>query len=183
MPPPRRSDRSRSPWPVTHSCSAFRWIADTPVNCSAATTRSTRRFRSPRHRWECFRDAWTGAGRPAAQLRLAVCPVNHSAEGETFALELLQGAEPPDAIAAMSDELALGALRAATRVGLRVPDDLTLTGWDDADAAADAGLTTLAQSLREQGAHCARVALGHSTDAPPRHLWQVVTRSTTRRPH
>ncbi|MEU5784293.1 substrate-binding domain-containing protein [Micromonospora lupini] len=141
------------------------------------------KFPVTRHRWEGFRDAWTHAGHPAAELRLAICPVNHGTEGETFALELLRGAEPPDAIAAMSDELALGALRAAARAGLRVPDDLTLTGWDDADAAADAGLTTLAQSLRDQGAHCARVALGHPTEASTRHEWRVVTRSTTRRPH
>ncbi|MCG5466820.1 LacI family DNA-binding transcriptional regulator [Micromonospora sp. MED01] len=141
------------------------------------------KFPVTRQRWEGFRDAWTRAGHPATQLRLAVCPVNHSAEGEAFALELLQGAEPPDAIAAMSDELALGALRAAARAGLRIPDDLTLTGWDDADAAADAGLTTLAQSLRDQGAHCARIALGESTDASTRHRWHVVERLTTRRPH
>ncbi|WP_112674478.1 LacI family DNA-binding transcriptional regulator [Micromonospora saelicesensis] len=134
-----------------------------------------------RHRWEGFLDAWTQAGHLATQLRLASCPVNHSTEGETFALELLQGAEPPDAIAAMSDELALGALRAAARAGLHLPDDLTLTGWDDSDAAADAGLTTLAQSLRDQGAHCARVALGHPTHASPQHQWHIVARATTRR--
>ena len=81
----------------------------------------------------------------------------------------------------MSDELALGALRAAARAGLRLPDDLTLTGWDDSDAAADAGLTTLAQSLRDQGAHCARVALGRPTHASPQHQWHIVTRATTRR--
>ncbi|MEU7803212.1 LacI family DNA-binding transcriptional regulator [Micromonospora arborensis] len=140
------------------------------------------RFPVTRHRWEGFRNAWTHSGRPASQLRIAICPVNRSSEGETFALELLQGAEPPDAIAAMSDELALGALRAAARAGLRIPDDLTLTGWDDADAAADAGLTTLAQSLRDQGAHCARVALGLPTTASTRHQWHVVARTTTRRP-
>ena len=140
-------------------------------------------FPVTRHRWHGLRDAWTRAGHPAADLRLAVCPVNHGAEGETFALELLRGADPPDAIAAMSDELALGALRAAASAGLRVPQDLTVTGWDDSEAAAPAGLTTLAQSLREQGAHCARAALGHPTDAPARHEWRVVVRTTTRAPH
>ncbi|MFG1837458.1 LacI family DNA-binding transcriptional regulator [Micromonospora sp. NPDC049175] len=140
------------------------------------------RFPVTRHRWEGFRDAWTHAGHPAGHLRLAICPVNRGGEGETFALELLRGAEPPDAIAAMSDELALGALRAAVRAGLRVPDDLTLTGWDDADAAADAGLTTLAQSLRDQGTHCARVALGLPTADSTRHRWHVVARATTRPP-
>jgi DNA-binding LacI/PurR family transcriptional regulator len=139
------------------------------------------RFPVTRHRWEGLRQAWTRTGRPAAELRLAVCPVNTVADGEAFVLELLRGAEPPDAIAAMSDELALGALRAAASTGLRVPDDVAVTGWDDSDAAAPAGLTTLAQSLRDQGADCARVALGLATGGAARHGWRVVERTTTRR--
>jgi DNA-binding LacI/PurR family transcriptional regulator len=133
------------------------------------------RFPVTRHRWEGFRDAWTSAG----PLRLAVCPVNDLTEGERFTRELLDGADPPDAIAAMSDELALGALRAAAGAGRRVPADLAVTGWDDTAAAAPAGLTTLAQSLRDQGADCARTALGHPP-APTPHTWHVVTRTTTR---
>jgi DNA-binding LacI/PurR family transcriptional regulator len=140
------------------------------------------RFPVTRHRWEGFRDAWANADRPAAQLRLAVCPVNHSSEGEAFALELLRSTDPPDAIAAMSDELALGALRAAASAGVRVPADLAVTGWDDSDAAAPAGLTTLAQSLRDQGAECARAALGLPARTAAQHEWHVVLRSTTRRP-
>jgi DNA-binding LacI/PurR family transcriptional regulator len=136
------------------------------------------KFPVTRHRWDGFRDAWTRAGHPAQDLRLAVCPVNHITEGETFALELLHGTDPPDAIAAMSDELALGALRAAASAGVHVPDDLAVTGWDDTDAAAPAGLTTLAQSLRDQGAHCARAALGRPTTAAARHEWHVVVRRT-----
>lgn len=139
-------------------------------------------FPVTRHRWKGFLDAWTRAGHPAARLRLAACPVNHLGEGERFARELLEGPEPPDAIAAMSDELALGALRAAAGAGRRVPDDVAVTGWDDRDAAAAAGLTTLAQSLRDQGAHCARAALGRPTGASARHEWRVVVRASTRRP-
>ena len=135
------------------------------------------RFPVTRHRWEGFRAAWAG---PSAQLRLAVCPVNHLAEGEAFAHELLSGGRPPDTIAAMSDELALGALRAAESLGVRVPEELAVTGWDDRDTAGPAGLTTLAQSLRDQGAHCARLALGLPADASPRHRWEVVVRTTTR---
>ncbi|MFI6236549.1 LacI family DNA-binding transcriptional regulator [Micromonospora sp. NPDC050784] len=139
------------------------------------------RFPVTRHRWEGFRDAWTHSGQRAEDLRLAVCPINHITEGETFVAELLGGTDPPDAIAAMSDELALGALRAAASAGLRVPDDVAVTGWDDSDAATNAGLTTLAQSLREQGAHCARTALGRPATASRRHEWRVVVRATTRR--
>ena len=112
-----------------------------------------------------------------------MCPINDAAGGEAFASELLDGADPPDAIAAMSDELALGALRAAARAGLAIPDVVAVTGWDDSDAAGPAGLTTLAQSLREQGARCARVALGRSADTPAGEEWQVVVRTTTRRPN
>src|SRR5919199_1583477 len=100
------------------------------------------------------RVAFTGAQRPV----VLGFPLDRGR-----ARQLLAGADPPDAIAAMSDELALGALRAAARAGLAVPETVAITGWDDTDAAAPAGLTTLAQSLREQGAHCALVALGSST--------------------
>ena len=139
-------------------------------------------FPVTRHRWEGLLDAWTGTGHPPEDLRLAACPVNDAAEGEAFAAELLAGSDPPDAIAAMSDELALGALRAVAAAGLAVPDAVAVTGWDDSDAAAPAGLTTLAQSLREQGARCARLALGHPAGAeeaePP--VWEVVVRATSR---
>jgi DNA-binding LacI/PurR family transcriptional regulator len=113
-----------------------------------------------RHPWDGFLDSWRQAGGTPADLRIAVCPVNATAHGEAFADELFRGDDPPDAIAAMSDELALGALRAAARTGRCVPQVVAITGWDDSDAAAPAGLTTLRQSLRDQGSRCARVVLG-----------------------
>jgi len=60
----------------------------------------------------------------------------------------------------MSDEQAAGIARAARAAGLVIPDDIALTGWDDAAVASQLGLTTVAQSMREQGAACARSALG-----------------------
>ncbi|MEV4349935.1 LacI family DNA-binding transcriptional regulator [Actinoplanes sp. NPDC049596] len=141
-------------------------------------------FPVTRHRWAGLHDAWTHpsdtSAQSAADLRFAVCPVNTVADGEAFAAELLAGDDPPDAIAAMSDELALGALRAAASAGRRVPADLAVTGWDDSDRAGPAGLTTLAQSLRDQGAHCARAALGLPTKDPAQHDWKIVVRDTTR---
>jgi DNA-binding LacI/PurR family transcriptional regulator len=138
-------------------------------------------FPVTRRRWQGFHDAWRQGGGASAELRVAVCPVNSAAEGEAFAAELFRAAEPPDAIAAMSDELALGALRAAARAGLSVPGTVAISGWDDSDAAGPAGLTTLAQSLRDQGSRCARLVLGHreppGQDQPH---WEVTRRSTTR---
>ena len=135
-----------------------------------------------RHRWDGFLDAWRQAGGALADLRIAVCPSNATAHGEAFACELFRGDDPPDAIAAMSDELALGALHAAARTGRSVPRAVAITGWDDSDAAAPAGLTTLGQSLRDQGRRCAHIALGHPQPAasqdPPG--WQVIQRTSTR---
>src|SRR5512142_887404 len=121
---------------------------------SAATFPVTRR------RLEGLRDACVEAGGEWAHVPVLVCSRNSAAEGESAVGELLGGADAPDAIAAMSDELALGTLRAAARRGIAVPDRLAVTGWDDAEAAAPAGLTTVAQSLHDQGFRCAQLALG-----------------------
>jgi len=135
-----------------------------------------------RHRWEGYLDAWRRAGGAPDDLRVAVCPVNATALGEAFAEELFRGGDPPDAIAAMSDELALGALRAAAQAGRGVPGTVAVTGWDDSDTAAHAGLTTVWQSLRDQGRRCARIALGHHPPADQdRPAWHVIERTSTRR--
>lgn len=135
-----------------------------------------------RRRWEGFRDAWQHAGGAAGSLRAAVCPANDPAAGEAFTRELLGGDEPPDAIAAMSDQLALGALRAVRASKRSVPADVAITGWDDVDEAARVGLTTVHQSLREQGVHCAEIALGTRRSGRHAPRWQVVERTSTRSP-
>jgi DNA-binding LacI/PurR family transcriptional regulator len=83
----------------------------------------------------------------------------------------------------MSDELALGALRAAARLGLRVPGSLAVSGWDDTDAADAAGLTTVAQSLRDQGTRCAQLALGElpAGEREGSTEWSLIRRDSTRR--
>src|SRR4051794_39824449 len=139
-------------------------------------------FPVTRARWRGFADAWTELGGNLDQLRLAVCPQNTAAQGEALADELFAERAPPDAIAAMSDELALGALRAAERAGIAVPGALSITGWDDSDAAGPAGLTTLAQSLHDQGVRCAQLALGKAGQDiwEDRAHWHIVHRRTTR---
>jgi DNA-binding LacI/PurR family transcriptional regulator len=134
-----------------------------------------------RPRWEGLLQAWLQGGGAADDLRVAVCQANTTGFGEDVAEELFGSDDPPDAIAAMSDELALGALRAAARAGLAVPGQVAITGWDDTDAAGPAGLTTVRQSLRDQGRRCAHIALGHPQPAgqePP--AWEVVPRASTR---
>jgi DNA-binding LacI/PurR family transcriptional regulator len=137
-------------------------------------------FPVTRRRLEGLRDACVATGGAWARVPVLVCSRNSAVEGDEAAGELLRRPDPPDAIAAMSDELALGALRAAARSGVPVPDALAVTGWDDTEAAAPAGLTTVAQSLHDQGARCARLALGGAVPGVREASWRIVRRTTTR---
>lgn len=68
------------------------------------------------------------------------------------ALELLRLPDRPTAIFAASDTQALGVLAAAEKAGLTIPADLSVIGFDDIDAAAQVGLSTVHQPLAESGA-------------------------------
>jgi LacI family transcriptional regulator len=89
--------------------------------------------------------------------------------GHVAALQLLDLAEPPTAIFAASDLMALGVLQAARDRGLQVPRDLAVVGFDDVAlaAAADPPLTTIRQDKRGLGTAAgeAIVALIESPDA------------------
>jgi DNA-binding LacI/PurR family transcriptional regulator len=60
---------------------------------------------------------------------------------------------PPDAVAVACDVQAIGAIMAIEEAGLRCPEDIAITGFDDADFAVDLdpGLTTVRQPSREIG--------------------------------
>jgi LacI family transcriptional regulator len=75
------------------------------------------------------------------------------AGGERAATELLDGADAPTAIFAFNDNLAIGAIRTALARGLRVPDDLSVVGFDDSEHASliTPALTTVRQPLAEMG--------------------------------
>jgi DNA-binding LacI/PurR family transcriptional regulator len=68
-------------------------------------------------------------------------------------LELLREPSPPTAILAMSDILALGALEAAAELGVSVPSELSVVGFDDSPVAVHTApqLTTVAQPHEEKG--------------------------------
>jgi DNA-binding LacI/PurR family transcriptional regulator len=74
------------------------------------------------------------------------------AAGRRSGAALLALGERPTAIFASSDVQAIGVLEAARDAGVRVPEDLSVIGFDDVEAAAYAGLTTVTQSLEESGA-------------------------------
>jgi DNA-binding LacI/PurR family transcriptional regulator len=136
-------------------------------------------FAVTRHRLEGYRQAAEDADIAWRDVVVAVCSNNDAAEAQEVAGVLLASPEPPDAIAAMSDQQAAGVVRALRAAGRAVPDDVAVTGWDDQPVASELGLTTVAQSLREQGAACARAALGQEV-TPHGSSWSVLRRGSTR---
>ena len=82
-------------------------------------------------------------------------------DGLTEGAALLALGQPPTAIFAANDETALGVLEAARTRGLRIPEDLSVVGFDDTEVArlASPPLTAVAQPLRKMGAVALRTAL------------------------
>ncbi len=74
-------------------------------------------------------------------------------EGRRAAEHLLDRPEPPTAIFAFNDNIAIGAVQAARARGLRVPEDLSIVGFDDVEPATivTPTLTTVRQPLAEMG--------------------------------
>jgi LacI family transcriptional regulator len=81
--------------------------------------------------------------------------------GVLGAAALLDLAEPPTAVFAGNDEIALGVVETARTRGLRVPEELSVVGFDDTLLArvASPPLTTVRQPLREMGGVALRTAL------------------------
>ncbi|HTP10521.1 MAG TPA: LacI family DNA-binding transcriptional regulator [Anaerolineae bacterium] len=72
-------------------------------------------------------------------------------EARRLAAEMLQQPDRPTAIFAASDTQALGVLEAAQDLNLRVPEDLSVIGYDDIEISEYIGLTTIRQMLYESG--------------------------------
>ena len=112
----------------------------------------------------------------------------HSREnGRQMALDLLKLPDPPTAIFAFSDELALGVLEGARDLGLKVPDDLSVVGYDDIELAHFAQLTTVRQNLFESGVQGVGLLLDtiENPEAPPTQLQlptELIIRKSTTQP-
>lgn len=72
---------------------------------------------------------------------------------------LLTSPDPPSAVFAASDEMAIGVLLAARRLGMDVPGELSVVGVDDHELAAAFDLTTVRQLVPEQGEYAGRLLL------------------------
>jgi len=105
-------------------------------------------------------------------------------DGYRMASELLSSADRPDALFVMSDLQAFGAVKAAKKLSLRVPQDVAILGFDDIEAAEYMELSTISQSLKESGRLAAELLLGRIAEPnrPIRNIQlqvSVVQRSST----
>ena len=88
------------------------------------------------------------------------------------AKELLNLPDPPTAIFAATDFQALGVLKAARQLEIKVPEQLAVIGFDDLDMAEYADLTTISQHLDESGRLAVELLLGQieTPSRSPRHV-------------
>ena len=124
-------------------------------------------FTSSARRLTGFLDACAAAG--VGQNLDWVMRVAHAREAAAVGAEaMLRGAKRPTAIFAASDTQALGVLDAARRLGLSVPGDLSVMGFDDLEFAELVGLSTVHQPLVESGRCAADLLLSRmSGDGTP----------------
>lgn len=80
-------------------------------------------------------------------------------DGDAVVARLLSFPDRPTAIMTESDELAMSVIAAWRRLGLRVPEDLSVLGFDDHQQAGTYGLSTIAQPVTELGRQAAAMAV------------------------
>ena len=127
---------------------------------------------SPRERLSGYRDAFEGAG------------LDWDAVPDFAGERAFEGDERPTAVIAATDQLAFGVMDAARQAGVRVPEDLSVVGFDDIPGAAwsQPGLTTVRQPLFEKGEIAGRLltegAAGREVILPV----ELVVRGSTAKP-
>ena len=134
---------------------------------------------------------WDGIRHAARALKLTIKPTlvaqlegdqpNHE-PGYIATRSLLETQEPFTALFCFNDTAAIGAVLALREAGLRVPEDVSVIGFDDVESAAfqNPGLTTVRQPLREMGMLAAETILKQleagreSRVDPSAHIEQLV---------
>ncbi|RMF99348.1 MAG: LacI family DNA-binding transcriptional regulator [Gammaproteobacteria bacterium] len=94
--------------------------------------------------------------------------LNTFESGVSCARELLATTSPPSAIFAANDEMAAGALRAALELGMRLPNELSVAGFDDIPLASQTypSLTTISQPMGAMAEQASRLLLSQLRAEP-----------------
>ena len=144
-----------------------------------------------RDRWEGARRAVDRAGLPEDRLTPVWTTATTVAEGRSAGERLagLSAATRPTAAVCVNDLLALGLLQQCVQLGLRVPEDLAIVGYDDIDFAAAAAvpLTSVRQPRRQLGETAAELLIDEAGNPGHTHRQvvftpELVVRASTRRP-
>jgi DNA-binding LacI/PurR family transcriptional regulator len=136
-------------------------------------------------RLEGYMAAIEKAGAPAPHTITAGTSI---ASGARAFESLPKGKRRPTAVLAMSDMAAIGMIGAAQAAGLRVPEDMSVVGFDDIPAAAwtNPPLTTVRQPIVEKGRLAARLLIqrmkGKAVDSPKPLMTELVVRRSTAPP-
>jgi DNA-binding LacI/PurR family transcriptional regulator len=118
---------------------------------------------------------WDAIGAAAARRGLTIDPeLTVQLEGDLASPELgyhvtrklLERRRPFTALFAFNDVSAIGAMQALREAGRRIPDDVSVVGFDDIQSAAfqQPGLTTVRQPLRRMGELAAEIVVRHIGD-------------------
>jgi LacI family repressor for deo operon, udp, cdd, tsx, nupC, and nupG len=142
---------------------------------------------SSRNRLDGFRAAMSEAGLDVNEQWLVYGEYSASC-GETAANTLLVRKDRPTAIFCFSDEIAMGCMYTLRQHGFRVPEDVSIIGFDDIPFAKymAPSLTTVAQPQDEIGAACATILLDLIDGRKPEKLHNIlphklVVRDSTRK--
>jgi DNA-binding LacI/PurR family transcriptional regulator len=128
-----------------------------------------------------LREALVAAGVDWATVPVATGPGDSREAGRIAGRALLDRADPPTAVLALTDMLALGVLDVAKERGIEVPRRLSVTGFDDIPEAALAApsLTTVRQSHVTKGAEAVRLLLDQSAPNAVLLPTELVPRAST----
>ena len=125
------------------------------------------------HQWARQRQAGYEAAMARAGLSVApdwmrCMPGTDYEHGVAAATAFLALEHPPTAVCAASDTLAIGAIKAFKRAGLRVPQDVAVVGFDDVPVASvyEPALTTIAQPMSQIGETAATMLLARLEGHP-----------------
>ncbi len=105
---------------------------------------------SSNRRLKGYREALEKAGIPIDE-KLIVSGDYTTETGVSGARELISLDDPPSAIFASNDQMAMGVFQVAEELGMRIPDDLSVIGFDNITESKYMGLTTVDQFISEMG--------------------------------
>jgi DNA-binding LacI/PurR family transcriptional regulator len=135
-------------------------LARRPVRGMAdETAQQAATYAVTRRRLAGYRDAVVRAGTDWSAVAVAAAATSAVKEGAAMAAALLARTPRPTGLLCMSDRLAEGALQSARQLGLRVPGDLSIIGFDDAPGAGALQLSTVRQPNRRKGELAAQTLL------------------------